>query len=102
MNFLLASSPVTSQLHQVRRHSLAWGLSAECSLCHAIDEATLLKFGQGPLSRSSCDVASLGSSANRKAEAPVVRAVVAPSNFEEDGAGLATQREIGGQSSIQR
>jgi hypothetical protein len=76
-------------------------LSAERSLRDAVDKAALLQLGKGALSGPARDVASLGSPANRKAKPAVVYAVVAPSDFDEDGTGLATQREVG-QSSIQR
>ena len=96
MNFLLASSPVNiaappsqTPLGGVRC------LPSKCSLRHAIDKASVLELDQSSLSRSAGDVATLGSPANRKAEPAVVGAVVAPSDFEEDGTGLATQREVG-------
>jgi hypothetical protein len=60
-------------------------LPAECSFGHAIDKASVLEFDQGPLSRSSCDIASLGSSADGEAEPAVVGAIVAPRDFAEDG-----------------
>jgi hypothetical protein len=86
MNFLLGSSPVTSQPHQVRLHSEDMqSLSTERSLRHAIDEAVLLQFGKGALGGPTIDVAPLGSPTDRKSQPAVVGAVVVPGYFHQDG-----------------
>ena len=91
MNFLLGSSPVTSQLHHVSRHSLACGVFRL--------NPPLVMHSMKPRSWSSMNAraavprAMLHRSEARRIEAEpaVVSAVVAPCDFEKHRTGLATQ-----------
>lgn len=67
-NFLLGSSPVTSQPHHVRRHSVACRVfRLNSSLRHAVNKAALLQFGK---SAPAVPRAMLHRSEARRIESP--------------------------------
>jgi hypothetical protein len=66
-----------SPLASVRR------FPAEGSFGHKLDETPLLEFGKGTGSRSTCNVATLGSRANGQPNLAIVSAVVEPRYFDK-------------------
>jgi hypothetical protein len=79
MKALLASSPVSSHVLNVSRHSLEYGgFRLNAPFRHKFDEAPFLEFGKGTLGRSARNVESLGSAANGQPNLAVVSAIVAP------------------------
>jgi hypothetical protein len=94
MKALLASSPVTSQVLNVRRHSLACGDSAKRPFRHKFDEATLLEFSANP--RAAVPLATFGSLANGQANLVIVSAIVESCDFDKKRPRWATEGKIRG------